>query len=168
MELLIKFSRLPREICKEIGSEFFCSSVNRFLALFTYIFFLELGFFWIYFRLTPAIIFLLLFILRLSKFACSGPFQPETIELERKGCEKSWWAMLLYIQNYRSPTNIVSIPSSFIVHIPIAFIQVYYMCKQDANRYSYTSVSTYRYANRYSYRSVCRYRCMQTGNHTSL
>ncbi|XP_044729957.1 nose resistant to fluoxetine protein 6-like isoform X2 [Chrysoperla carnea] len=59
-----------------------------------------------YLRLTPPIVFALLFVLTLSKFVGSGPFWPTSIKYERKGCEESWWALLLYIQNYRPVSKI--------------------------------------------------------------
>lgn len=63
-----------------------------------------------YIRLTPVVAVVVLYIMSLYKYSGEGPMWMK-IGTQDKRCEDSWWATLVYVQNYVYPYHIVSIKS---------------------------------------------------------
>jgi len=53
-----------------------------------------------YLRLTPALAAAVLFVVSFLKYLGGGPFWQQSVTPLVHSCEKTWWATLLYIQNY--------------------------------------------------------------------
>lgn len=60
-----------------------------------------------YIRLTPVVAVVVLYIMSLYKYSGAGPMWMK-LGTQDKRCEESWWATLLYVQNYAFPYSIVS------------------------------------------------------------
>lgn len=63
----------------------------------------------LYYRLTPAYLVVLGFNLTWLPHIGSGPLWNTTAQLESDRCLKSWWANLLYVNNYVNTDNLVSL-----------------------------------------------------------
>lgn len=61
-----------------------------------------------YIRLTPVVAVVVLYIMSLYKYSGAGPMWMK-LGTQDKRCEKSWWATLIYVQNYAFPYKIVSL-----------------------------------------------------------
>lgn len=66
-----------------------------------------------YIRLTPALAALILFCVSLNKHIGSGPFRQAMIKVH-SACEETWWATLLYIQNYATPKKLCIMQSWYL------------------------------------------------------
>ncbi|XP_055913781.1 nose resistant to fluoxetine protein 6-like [Eupeodes corollae] len=66
-----------------------------------------------YIRLTPALAAVVLFYVTLIKFIGSGPFR-QTYNKASETCEDSWWATLLYVQNYVAPEKMCIMQSWYL------------------------------------------------------
>lgn len=53
-----------------------------------------------YLRLTPVLITAMLFTITIFKYMASGPIYKYGEHYLRTPCEKNWWTLLLYVQNY--------------------------------------------------------------------
>lgn len=60
-----------------------------------------------YIRLTPVVAVVILYIMSLYKYSGAGPMWMK-LGTQDKRCEDTWWATLLYVQNYAFPYKIVS------------------------------------------------------------
>ncbi|XP_061391658.1 nose resistant to fluoxetine protein 6 [Musca vetustissima] len=58
-----------------------------------------------YIRLTPVVAVVVLYIMSLYKYSGAGPMWMK-LGTQDKRCEESWWATLLYVQNYAFPYSI--------------------------------------------------------------
>lgn len=62
------------------------------------------------FRLTPAVIGLIIINLSLIKYFGSGPEWPEAVNsLIIYPCKKGWWEPLIYLQNYINVSDVVTL-----------------------------------------------------------
>lgn len=59
-----------------------------------------------YIRLTPLLAFCILFSMSLLRFMGDGPIWASTVDFLGKQCERNWWSVLLYVQNYVNPKDI--------------------------------------------------------------
>lgn len=67
-----------------------------------------------YIRLTPTILFVMLFVMTLFKYLGDGPLWNQYLEGSTYECKRTWWINLLYVQNYvKEP--IVSLKKYFLV-----------------------------------------------------
>lgn len=53
-----------------------------------------------YIRLTPTILFVMLFVMTLLKYFGDGPLWDQYLEGASYECTKTWWINLFYVQNY--------------------------------------------------------------------
>ncbi|KAH8308550.1 hypothetical protein KR044_009133 [Drosophila immigrans] len=58
-----------------------------------------------YIRLTPVVAVVVLYIMSLYKYSGAGPMWFK-LGIQDQRCEKSWWATLIYVQNYAFPYSI--------------------------------------------------------------
>lgn len=61
-----------------------------------------------YLRLTPLLGITVLLSMSLLRFLGNGPIWPILFESYGESCKRNWWTVLLYVQNYLNPTDIVS------------------------------------------------------------
>ncbi|XP_005177891.1 O-acyltransferase like protein-like [Musca domestica] len=66
---------------------------------------IKLMYFHRYIRLTPVVAVVVLYIMSLYKYSGAGPMWMK-LGTQDKRCEESWWATLLYVQNYAFPYSI--------------------------------------------------------------
>lgn len=64
-----------------------------------------------YIRLTPVLAVVVLYIMSLYKYSGAGPMWFK-LGTQDTRCADTWWATLLYVQNYAFPYSIVSVESS--------------------------------------------------------
>ncbi|KAB0798818.1 hypothetical protein PPYR_06698 [Photinus pyralis] len=67
-----------------------------------------------YIRLTPAVGIMLVFHMFLLKYMGSGPLWPSIVETLSGPCEKNWWKVLLYIQNFGTMNDVCMEPTWFL------------------------------------------------------
>ncbi|XP_075157399.1 nose resistant to fluoxetine protein 6 [Haematobia irritans] len=66
---------------------------------------LKMMYFHRYIRLTPVVAVVVLYIMSLYKYSGAGPMWMK-LGTQDKRCEESWWATLIYVQNYAFPYSI--------------------------------------------------------------
>lgn len=66
-------------------------------------------------RLTPPLIGLMLLAMFMTPYISNGPYYPELEFAIARPCRKSWWAVLLHVQNYgvNLPDMVMSASTSF-------------------------------------------------------
>ncbi|XP_065155200.1 nose resistant to fluoxetine protein 6-like [Atheta coriaria] len=69
-----------------------------------------------YLRLTPALAAVLVVHLTVLKHFGSGPYWPQLIATAYDSCEKYWWSLLLYIQNYTNTLD-MCLPQSWYLSV---------------------------------------------------
>lgn len=84
--------------------------------------------FWNDFRLSPAVFILLLVQLSIYGHFGSGPLWNFMYDDIRGKCERNWWAVLLYIQNYHNYNDVVSIMPFIICQILLNFSYIFSVC----------------------------------------
>lgn len=65
-------------------------------------------------RLTPLLAISVLLSTTLIRFIGDGPIWPDLVEYVKNQCERHWWSMLLYVQNYVNPDDFVSLSNPYL------------------------------------------------------
>ncbi|XP_046386956.1 nose resistant to fluoxetine protein 6-like [Ischnura elegans] len=67
-----------------------------------------------YVRLTPTVLFIVLFYASLLNKMGSGPFWNSTMNRERDNCQENWWTNVLYVNNYVNPDKMCVLQSWYL------------------------------------------------------
>ncbi|XP_071448702.1 nose resistant to fluoxetine protein 6-like [Hetaerina americana] len=67
-----------------------------------------------YVRLTPTVLFIVLFYASILIKLGSGPFWNATMSRERDNCQQNWWTNILYINNYVHPDKMCVLQSWYL------------------------------------------------------
>lgn len=59
-------------------------------------------------KVTPILMFAVLFFMSINKYLGDGPLNTFLISTQVEPCNNYWWSVLLYVQNYVNPTELVS------------------------------------------------------------
>lgn len=66
------------------------------------------------FRITPALAAELFLHVSLVRHMGSGPTWPRVESILVNNCQKSWWAVLLHVQNFVSPNQLCMLQSWYV------------------------------------------------------
>lgn len=80
-----------------------------------------------YLRLTPLLAVTTLFSTSVLQFFGNGPLWPDVVGFFAQQCKRNWWKTLLYIQNYASPDDIVSVRLAFPLEKRVGFCLFVYL-----------------------------------------